>query len=494
MKIHTALQSANARGQSIRRALLLASLTLMLTACADLVEYRSNLETPKPGFSCDAAENEVACRTLAMEPHKNYTLHFTEFDDQGWPFRSHPDQIDAAIDHIASILKDPAACARVVVFVHGWHHKARYDDENVQSFRSFLADISTRASQKAADDDDACEDPAVANALSATAQSGGKLKSKSRTGRNRAKIVGIYVGWRGDSFFPDTFLDFTSYWDRKSTADRVAQGSIRELFARLNNQALVSSVKAASPDAPPARRLRTYVIGHSFGASVVFRAVSQSLIDGFANGINATDGNASRFLDMVVLVNPAIEAARFDPLFRTAQKRRDYCIKGGNAERCDHPDYQAPLLSIFTAQNDTATHYAFAIGANLSNLFEKEPSPAQHDANRQTIGWDDAYKTHTLASNAAACRQSPKPVPWIPGPNGDLAYAAAGWNWCIADTLFLKHLGGGPVGGANIYNGPLWNVRVTESDIIDGHNGFWGSPFRKLLLTLFADEMTHLAE
>ena len=43
-----------------------------------------------------------------------------------------------------------------------------------------------------------------------------------------------------------------------------------------------------------------------------------------------------------------------------------------------------------------------------------------------------------------------------------------------------------------VYNGPLWNVRVS-SEIVKDHNDTWNDKFRDLLLHLFTDERRNLA-
>jgi hypothetical protein len=47
------------------------------------------------------------------------------------------------------------------------------------------------------------------------------------------KVIGLYVGWRGN-VLPDPVAN-VSFWDRQSIAAKVAQGSVRELFARIRS-------------------------------------------------------------------------------------------------------------------------------------------------------------------------------------------------------------------------------------------------------------------
>jgi hypothetical protein len=86
---------------------------------------------------------------------------------------------------------------------------------------------------------------------------------------------------------------------------------------------------------------------------------------------------------MVVLVNPAIESARFDPVFRAAAKRAVRCAStGDSAPSCQQPQYQAPVLAIFSSEGDQATKTAFPLGASISNTFENTTSAAEKTLHR----------------------------------------------------------------------------------------------------------------
>ena len=62
------------------------------------------------------------------------------------------------------------------------------------------------------------------------------------------------------------------------------------------------------------------MIGHSFGAWILYNAVAGSLVESLTHA-DDTGGQANvntRFADMIVLLNPAFEAVRYTPLHRIA--------------------------------------------------------------------------------------------------------------------------------------------------------------------------------
>jgi len=121
-----------------------------------------------------------------------------------------------------------------------------------------------------------------------------------------ANIVGVYMGWHGRSL--PSFLDYLTFWDRKGAAQRVGTGDVVELLSRLN---------AIWNDANSGGHYTGLVtIGHSFGGHVTLSAVS-SILRNRIVAATPQPGPAeviSGFGDLVVLVNPAAEAALFDAI------------------------------------------------------------------------------------------------------------------------------------------------------------------------------------
>ena len=479
-------------------------LCLLLAACMPLQPYRTRLpEAPPPDCGAPGsgfARPDAPCGQQATEHGPHHTLHYVEFDDQGWAYDDTAalrgrSQTDSAVAQILARMADPQDCVRLFVYVHGWRHNARADDGDVREFRSFLAEVGQRSAvtareartATAARNDgagvDPCDDPAVAGIAAAR-----RGQSAARTPPARVHTVGLYVGWRGGSLVDVPPWVHLSFWDRKHAAERVAQGSVRELLGRL------SRLKASAAPAGARARLNTYVIGHSFGASVLFRALSQSLIDSFAEDLD-TDCTApaavSRYLDMVVLVNPAIEAARLHPVYQAARKQQRRCPAPGGGPAA--APYQAPVLAVLTSEADWATRWAFPLGSHLGNLFERvEPdqADAQQRAMNHTMGWDARYRTHRLAL-AKTCAPD-EATPFDPA-SDPLRYRPPGWRWCFPvqqERMVLQHLLAPGDGRPPAYNGPLWNVQLS-SEISGGHSENWTPRLRALLLHLFTDEHRH---
>ncbi len=68
--------------------------------------------------------------------------------------------------------------------------------------------------------------------------------------------------------------------DRRNTAERVAKGAVRQLFANLRQQQLTAQGAFGDHDPTPAR-MRTVVVGHSFGGLIAFSALAQAELNEF---------------------------------------------------------------------------------------------------------------------------------------------------------------------------------------------------------------------
>lgn len=372
-------------------------LALCVASCAPLKPYRTKLAPVEAEQAIDCSPDLInatladrgqvaeACGQLMVERTAKYDLHFAEFDDQGFSYEEHPEhghayrQMDDFLDEVRHYADEDnldVGGASVIVFVHGWKHTSRSDDENVKAFRILLSGLSS-------------------------------IEADTFCGR---KVIGLYVGWRGaGTRLPDPLENLT-FWTRKNAALNVAQGSVREALsslravADLNNatwKALVEkarldrNVDVRSMSNACAKRMRLTVVGHSFGGLIVHSALSQAMVRDMAElreailaGEKAADDRdpiLNREGDLIVLINPAIEAARFDPLHRIARKTATV-------------NYHSPLLIAITSTDDQATRIAFPIGRWLRSLFDHHPKGADHEriASLKTMGQDSAYITHTL--------------------------------------------------------------------------------------------------
>ena len=379
---------------SLRPLACLLALCGLLAGCAPAEPFRRDLYTDNaPACPPALVEKDVRCARATPEVDPgSYELHFVEFDDQGWLYPEPHGALARAggapwnqADHLIrrlSALLDQGDYLNLIVYVHGWKHNADVRDDNLRRFRSVLkATAALEALQRPAD--------------------------ATRAAR---KVVGVYIGWRGKSWnLPDWMLSL-SFWSRKSAAQHVALGAVQDLFARLRaiqsryNTSNGSGSCIATQDKRDTTgrcRIRSLIVGHSFGAAIVYAAVAPQLVESLSVAYDriepgnpaakAVDG-VEPVADMVVLLNPAFEASRFEPLRRAADRYRP------NTRR-------PPLMVIVTAENDWATGYTFPLGRFLNSLVERPvTTEEQGKAIRATPGHMDEYLTHKLTLGDNPCR------------------------------------------------------------------------------------------
>jgi hypothetical protein len=353
---------------------LLASTLLILTGCAPHQIYRSDYSV------CVSQAPVEECQTNALQEvlldtsgNESYLMGLVEFDDQGqlWDRK----QLDSVITKV----NESAANQDIlmVVFVHGWKNDAAPGNDNIQTFR-YALDRLVRLENRI---------------------------SKASNLQPR-KVVGVYLGWRGGSVTMPLLKELT-FWNRKNTAHRVGHSGVTEVLSRLElvQKTRDAIVQQDEPDPEQRKfirsRTRLAVIGHSFGGAVVFSALSQILEERFVDthGPLGTITGARGFGNLVVLINPAFEAARFATLSDMSTERGTY-----------FPN-QLPVLAVLTSEDDLATKLAFPAGRWLSTLFEKEHDVTrkngltqkmetidQGKANTATVGHFKPYQTHYLSA------------------------------------------------------------------------------------------------
>ena len=399
--------------RSISILALAACLAAIISSCSSLAPHRTlindqlNCAPINPHVDPLADDSfgltrDPACARLIREispgvaqESSPYSLHFAEFDDQGLLYPTSADngfadqQMEQFLDYVRATAqkRDERGEERrlaVIVFVHGWKHDARGDDSNVRWFRALLA--------KFAD-----------------------VETHSTCPR---KIVGLYAGWHGNATaLPDIAANLT-FWARKSAAEQIAEGQIRELFGRLRSIQNIdnadwngdvertwrtASSTTAVHDPGCRKKMRLLVIGHSFGGLIVYNALSQSLIrdisdlherilhaESAASREGAVpalrrDPMLEREGDLIVAINPANQAARYVPLWRAARSARPR-------------SYHAPLFVSITSGDDWATRYAFPAARFFSTLSNHYPSASngERNATLYTMGQDQEYVDYTL--------------------------------------------------------------------------------------------------
>lgn len=316
------------------------------------------------------------------------------------------------------------------------------------------------------------------------------------------------MGWRGLSLTGPSLWESLSFYDRKNTADYVAKGSVRELFARLRYFAQKENdkkIKGYGPN-PPARELsqkvRLVILGHSFGGLILYSAISEYLMySGIASVEEEYEKPVAPFADLVFLINPALEASRYEALHHVASSR--------------HYSRQQPVFIAVTTANDWATRYAFPLGRWINTALEDERNnPIQKEANKNTLGHVQRYRTHTLTTcddtQSAESDTSDPDACGCQGWKGVDATAKApftalstlddnmrreslktrvfyqkwrdpnthnlrpGWVRYFCGGLVLRHDAGNENKDPE---NPFWVV-YTDGSVIDGHGGFTTPQFR----------------
>jgi hypothetical protein len=283
----------------------------------------------------------------ATEPRlggaRDYDLAFIEFDEQGdfWDRQ----QLASAVGLIKQTRKP-----LLVVYVHGWQNNASEDTYDVPQFRSVLE----------------------------------KLAQTDRVQQLKYQVVGVYLGWRGKQAY-DPLLKLLSFKNRKDAAARIgSSNTITEAIFRV--------VYEARHRPEPSR---TILIGHSFGALVVERAVEQAMTGGLLTGKPVVPA------DFILLVNSAAEsiyAKEMRDMMEATLSFDNYrkCYQAPNDPNCFLKD--EPRIISVTSETDRATGAAFPIGATLFGFGKlyRDYSPQQTGSTQVN---QRLFFTHTPGHN-----------------------------------------------------------------------------------------------
>lgn len=340
-------------------------LVVGLIGCVSSRPYQTSL-TPRPGTDGRLPGQPP---TVSQCAGQRQCVAFVEYDDFGNPFNR--GQLQGAVDAANEFSK---AGGSVLVYVHGWHNDAANGTRDVEHFRLLVQRVS-------------------------------ELDSKFRPSREGAGMVlGIYVGWRGDSIASGgataPFSYLLTFWDRKAAAHQIgSSGGVYELFSRL------SAIRRAND------RSRLLIHGHSFGGALVFSALSHSLVDQIiADGETATPP-ASPSADLVLIINPAFEAMRFRPQYELARAQ-------------EYRPSLPPRLVVITTDADWATGTTFPIGRSIGTLFAAYADDQSGQENTTAVGHHLPLITHQLSKvsgNECVLRRHSI----VAGSSGDNAFSAS---------------------------------------------------------------------
>jgi hypothetical protein len=465
------------------RVLLALVAVVTLAGCSPNKIYRGTYQV----CSVSATDN---CERAAISLHKGgnngeFSLGFVEYDDQG-QLRDRK-QMQFVVDHYREIAAKEDVI--ITVFVHGWHHSAAPGDNNIESFKKMLATLSNRENKAMAQDKN-CADQIGSQGCQQ------KVRSKRR-------ILGIYLGWRGDSITVPV-LNQATFWDRKSVAQEVGLQGVTEVLLKLEE---IINIKAGfEPQNPKPLYDRMVVMGHSFGGAVVYTALQQILADRYLNSERGktVQQDAKGFGDLVILLNPAFEAMRYSTLYDIGQ---NCSYKFNNSAQVVDIDKlpascrkynlppQLPRLAILTSEADYATRYAFPAGRIFSTLFETHDdivrlidtrdgstpvTISESKADKTTVGHFEPYWTHTLDPIDSATKRG-----------ANFIYRSLGNDWTNQnyssklkfEDVELTHLN-----RSNPLN-PYLNIYVS-GELIKNHNDIWDERIQNFLQDLITISTT----
>ena len=193
---------------------------------------------------------------------------------------------------------------------------------------------------------------------------------------------------------------------------------MRELFGRLRHYRNRRRKDGGNP--------LLVIVGHSFGGMIVYSALAQSLIQ----AASAPVGNVTpEFADLVLLVNPAIEGARFLPI---------YDLVAGAAFQA-RTTKQLPVFICAQADNDQPVGLVFPLGNAGHAIDEAAIGDLEKECVTHAFGFVPSFRTHALAGSMGN-------QPFVLTPPGS------------AQT------------------NPFWVVGAAK-EVIDGHGGIWQTPF-----------------
>jgi len=309
---------------------------LLLSACTANRAYRDQGPDPsQQPFVRDSQFNQFEPYDTAAGKNHHFDFSYIEFDEKGdfWDRR----QLGWTVKEI----KEAANTNDVVlvVYVHGWQNDAStLRDHDVGKFHCLLEHIAESDAFK-------------------------------------HRFFGVYIAWRGksvpggDGWFPDKSpLDLASkaiffvphelsFWGRKNVATHTA--------GLPTTEAIFQSVEAVRRSTQQSgHRSTTILIGHSFGALVLEKALSQALAAKLLSENGGSSGSFTAPADFVVLLNAAAESVYAKEMIDMFRRRFQSGSGSSQEVSAEHP-----LIVSITSKADWATKFLFPIGTNLSNAF-----------------------------------------------------------------------------------------------------------------------------
>ena len=380
-----------------------------------------------------------ACGPFALYDKQYYTSatapkygtpspNIIEFDDDGYLRDS------TQLAHALAAMDSGAKHRRVLtlLFIHGWKNNAKRNNGNLNNFRSVASHIES------------------------------DLNGSDSTTK-RWTVVPIYIAWRGESAWKPGWSNLwltwpwqqLTFWGRKATAERVGRGEFQVALSRISEK-----WRGWRTGGDPAKAYNVLVVtGHSFGGAALLSATVPWISSGLAG-----DKDAPGAADLVVALNPAIEAGILDKT-----------VLSGD-QPLAHDGAAITRLLVLDAHNDRARQILFPIGRTLGGLLRTSNSGKHWQAERVAAGrppWQHSYNLVSRPAFAAPSEDGPVCNQYESGDE---------------DHQFIELTRTSKVPCRN----SVMVVRTTKG-VIDGHSGIWDASTRDFLRRFVAEQQARIA-
>jgi hypothetical protein len=367
-----------------RIAMLLT--VLLITACSPLTPRRltlvGNQWTPQrqepvfeladedinPTRATDAAKS---ISSTTWEHYHSFDVGIIEFTERGalWGI----EQRKQVMDNIRRLAAERGVT--LVVYAHGWHHSARWNDTNLVSFRRVLRFLAKR--------------PAGMHCPAASSPT------------NSSRVVGVYIGWRGESI-PVPGLNLTTIWSRKRIAQRIGGPATdqeeRSVKYHLQTRSELSNVlreldgiraKANETALAGGRPFSSLTItGHSLGGAMLLSAMQQIVFQKtIDHALPIDQAELQRIGDAVILLNPAVEARRYKSFRAELAKTFD--------------GRQRPILMVLSSAGDWPNRIALKVARFFVTLGAPPRWREWHDSTT-ALGFSTFDISHKLVTDDEA--------------------------------------------------------------------------------------------
>jgi len=366
----------------MRRTVVVLCAALLVVACSPMGPRRLKMvpggwqveeQAPQPTLSdvdVNPPSRSPQARSLgssSWEHFESFDVGIIEFDEHGRLWSE--SQRDLVLANVRQHAMQTGAT--VIVYVHGWHHSARWNDTNLVSFRRVLRYMASQPTGVQ------CRpDPT-----------------------KRSRVIGVFLGWRGESV-PVPVANLFTIWSRKRIAQTIGgpATNYEEWKARRNHResqfgevlgALDKIHDEANQGAQEANRTFTSLVisGHSLGGAMILSAMQRIVFGTTLDRATViAPANLNRLGDAVILLNPAVEARRYKA-FRAEL--------AGNMSQFSGA--QKPILLTMSSTGDWPNRIALRVARFFPTLFTPGRWREWHDSTT-ALGFSKPDLSHSVVA------------------------------------------------------------------------------------------------